>query len=251
MHYEQLDPIQHRLLKVGSGLAGDLQGLSYAFIGANEALALACDYPVVAMKDRESGRFGFAVMLAFLPGRNVYIHQGQWLATLLPMQIARAPFALSQTPDGRLVPAIDMSHPRTHDPDGQRLYADDGAETALLVEAKRRLDDSRADQDRASAFLNAMVAHRLLQPMLIDVDFAGGRDSTRLDGLYTISRPALDALDDADLALLHRDGYLATAYAMIVSQGQFNRLQQLHNAVAASEAGMHAITDLTIGLPSD
>lgn len=246
--YELLDSRRHRDIRIGSGLAADLATLQHVQIALAEVADMACDYPLVFLKDRDTGQFRLVALLGLVSGCNAYIQGGQWRATVLPGQVARAPFALSRTAAGELGVAIDMAHPRSGDPTGQPLYQADGRETSFLAAVRARLAAAHANNDATLALLDMLVRQMLLQPVILDVDVANAGPNQRLDGCYTIDDTALRGLPDATVLTLHRSGDLALLNVIRHSLGQLHRLQQLHNFGALHEPERPVIKRVTIGV---
>ena len=78
------------------------------------------------------------------------------------------------------------------------------------------------------AFIAALVAARLVEPIDIGLSFDDGR-TLNLAGLYTVSLDALGELDDAAVVDFFRRGYLQLIYAMAGSLKQVSRLAKLRN----------------------
>jgi SapC len=250
MGYEIVDPVHHKDVKVGSGVAFDqLAGTNHCWIGISEIGEAACDFPLVFMKSHETGRFRLVALMGFQPGRNLFVMDGQFGATYLPLQFARAPFALAKTDTGDLVAAIDIDHPRSRDRSGNVLFDQSGNESAFLLDTRAKLNANAQDQAATLAFLDTLLKNELLAPLPIDLDPLGDDLPIRLDGLYTISRTKLAHLGDSAILDLHRSGYLGSTHAIANSLAQIVRLQQLHNAHAQRNSNMPSLQYRSVGLP--
>jgi hypothetical protein len=250
MQYEILEFPRHRDVKVGSGLALDqIGGLNHCWIGLSEISEAACDYPLVFMKSSETGKFRLVALFGLQPDFNLFVLDSHYIGTYLPMQLSRAPFALSQNASGQLVAAIDMKHPRANDPTGAALFDHVGADTAFTVNLRALLARLVGDQEATLGFIEAIASHNLLTPMPVDLDYVGNQELARLDGLYTIHCGQLAALGDASVLELNRRGYLRAAHVVSGSLAQFVRLQQLHNAHAARNSKIAGLEKVVVGLP--
>ncbi len=250
MGYEIVEFARHKGVKVGSGLAVDrLAGHNHCWIGISEIPEAACDYPLVFLKMQETGSFQLVALMGLQPDRNLFVMEGHFGATYLPLQFARAPFALAKTETGGLVAAIDIDHPNARDPSGASLFDGAGNETAFLTSMRAKLSANAEDQAATLAFTKALVEHDLLVQLPIDLDPIGDVSPIRLDGLYTIHRSKLAELSDGSVIGLHRAGYLGSAHAIANSLGQIVRLQQLHNAHARHDPSVPSLQNISVGLP--
>jgi hypothetical protein len=197
--------------------------LNHAQIGLSETGVAASDYPLLFMKDGESGRFRLVALFGFRPDANVFVLNGQWQATYWPMQAMAAPFHLGG-PDQAL--CIDEASDLVSTDTGAALFTDDGEETAELSRIRSMCDHLRQDLAAADDLVAEIVTLGLIRPLSITLDF-GDDASELLEGLYSISPPRLAALDDAAVLALHRRGFLEKLHIIINSLGQLNRVQQL------------------------
>lgn len=249
MEYERIDPARHAHIRVGQGLATtDLLPLGHVQISCAEIAAAACDFPLAFLKDDQTGQFKLTALLGLDGKRNLFVSANGWHATHLPARFARQPFAWSQTEDGGLALALDLDHPRTHDPEGLPLFDASGQESAFLQERRQAMAAMLGDAKGTQAFVAALVENALIRPFLIDLTYADQRQE-RIDGLYTISAAGLAALSDDAALSLYRRGYSAFAYGILQSTGQFNRLHQLHNAWAAQDPAQTPLASVVVGLP--
>lgn len=220
----QFNADRHRDVRIMPGL--DLawsRRLNHAQIGLSETGVAASDYPLLFMKDRESGHFRLVALLGFRPGANFFVVNDQWQATYLPVIAMAAPFCLAG-PEKIL--CIDEASDRVNTDAGIALYSDEGQETAELSRIRSMLDFLRSDLGAADDFVAALVTLGLIRPLSITMEFSEGA-SEQIEGLYTISPPRLEALDDAAILEMRRLGFLGKVHIIINSLGQLNRIQQL------------------------
>jgi hypothetical protein len=237
MAYEVIEFARHREVKIGTGLAiAQIKRLSHCWIGLSEIGEAACDFPLVFLKDETTGRFRLVALMGFAPHRNLFVLGDNFVATYLPSQMARAPFALTKNEEGDLVGALDADHPRAKDLAGAALFDQAGNETPYLTAMRAKLTALAQDQAATLAFIEALAQAGLLAPVLIDLNPRGETaNPVRLDGLYTISRSKLRELCEAAIVEMHHSGYLAAANTITNSLAQVVRLQQLHNAHAKAQ----------------
>ena len=199
--------------------------LNHAQIGLSETGVAASDYPLLFMKDIESGRFRLVALFGLRPNANLFVVSNQWQATYLPLAVLGAPFHLGG-PERSL--CIDESSGLVTTDTGAALFSDNGGETVELSRVRSMFEYFRNDLDAANVFTAALVDLNLIRPLSVNLDFARG-DSELVEGLYSISPPKLLALKDSAILDLHRSNFLGKIYIIINSLNQINRIQQLSN----------------------
>ncbi len=220
----QFNADRHRDVRIISGpdMASSLR-LNHAQIGLSETGVAASDYPLLFMKDSESGRFRLVALFGLRPNTNFYVVNDQWQATYLPMKAMATPFHLAG-PEKTL--CIDEASDLVNTDTGISLFSEDGQETAELSRIQSMFAYLRSDLDSADDFVTTLAALGLIRPLSITLEFDEDA-SEQVEGLYSISPPRLAALNDTTILELHRRNFLDKAHIMINSLGQLNRIQQL------------------------
>ncbi len=215
---------RHRDVRIipGPDMAWSRQ-MNHAHIGLSEAGVAASDYPLLFMKDSESGRFRLVALFGLKPDANFFVVSDQWQATYLPLKAAGAPFHLAG-PEKAL--CIDEASNLVSTDTGIALFSAEGGETAELLRIQSMFDYLRSDLDAADDFVAALVSLGLIRPLSITLEFGEGA-SEQIEGLYSISPPRLGILDDAAIVDLHRSNFSDKIHIIINSLGQLNRIQQL------------------------
>ena len=222
-----LDPVRHAHLR--KALAPDLAyaaQLDHALIGLGEVALAAADYPLVLLKDAQTGRFHLASLLGFGDNRNLFVLNGSWHATYLPETVLRYPFFLD--PAAPLGLAIDEGSALLGG-HGERLFRDDGSLSSATLTMQERIQHMMRDRTAMTEFVDQIVGMRLVRPLRITLAYDAGNQA-EIGGLYGIDQFALEALDGESLHRLNQQGYLAPMHVMLASLLQLNRLEQLHNA---------------------
>lgn len=200
---------------------------------ADELRSLVLEYPVILIKDKESGRFSMCAMLGFEQDENLFLEGEEWDAIYVPVHIRRQPFSLTYTAekDGKpdpdsLVIAIDMDSKRVNEQEGERLFDEDGNNTDLLKNVNDVLAGVGTAGASTDAFISALVEHDLIQPANLDVQFAGG-EKKRFEGIYTVQDEKLNKIEGEVLADLYKKGYLQAAWLMLTSIANVRKLLHL------------------------
>ena len=191
-------------------------------VAAEFASAAAC-CPILLTKNAGTGQFYAGAMFGFEPGENLLGYTGAAAGAFTPLDFERQGFYIS----GDSI-AVDPNHPRFSTADGEPLFDENGQPRERLRHMQRVLGALKAGVDETDAFIAALLQHRLIEPIDIDLSFDDGR-SLALQGLYTVSLDSVADLDDAAALQLFRSGYLQLAYVMAASLKQISALAALRN----------------------
>lgn len=198
---------------------------NHAVLGLREVMLAAADYPVLMMKDSETGAFNIVALFSFAAGNNHYVVDVRWVATWVPGSMLRYPFYHDADAPHRL--AIDEDSGLINAADGDPLFID-GLPAPFVVDIADSIVALLDDIAAAQSLAQTLAAHRLVRPLKIILARADGQEN-QIDGLYTISETALDELGDDAALTLHRQGALRTAAVMLASLNQLERVRQLHD----------------------
>jgi SapC len=183
---------------------------------------LLAQYPILFTKSTDSGQFEPAVLLGFERGENLFLNEGVWEGTYVPLQIQRQPFALiprrDDTPGAQpsLDLALDLDNPHVQNNEGERLFQDDGKATGYLETMSAMLSALVNGAREAYAFTGRLAELNLLEPVRIDIEFVNSSE-TKLQGLYWVAANALKALTAEQLMKLRDEGYLEWMYFQMAS----------------------------------
>ena len=229
-NFEVLDPKQHQSLRVNTqpGAAfGD--NVMSAMVFPFEFRTLQAEYPVLFRKDGQTGQFYALALFGLEPKETLYLDGAQWIARYLPLSARRAPFLITERKSleahraAELLVSIDLDHPRTHHPDGELVFNEDGSNSPLLDSTIERLGDIHAGHEQTRQYFDALNAFNLITPMRLEVPL---NDTLELTGFYGIDEDQLAALSDADLKQLQTAGFLDHTYMVLASLSQLSGLIQ-------------------------
>ena len=218
--WEMLNRETHAMLGVTRACDGERH---FAEIVADEFLRAAPYYAVLFTKHPETGAFYAGVVMGLEPGTNLLAQDGG-LKDYRPADLERQGFFIT---DGQLV--VDREHPAfVPDAGAQSLFGMDGEATTTLRRIQNALHVLQTGVPETEAFIQRLLAHRLLEPIDVAMDFDDGTH-IRLDGLYTISLDALHAMPDEAILDLFRRGDLQLAYAQTGSVRHLRTLGRIRN----------------------
>ncbi|NHN38379.1 SapC family protein [Pseudomaricurvus alcaniphilus] len=199
-------------------------------VTARELPRLVVDFPVVMIKNNETGQFELTVLLGFEPGENLYLEDDKWTTRYIPLHLQRQPFMVGfQTRKGddpgakNAVMSLDMDSNRVSTTEGEPLFLEDGKKSPLLERMDGILSELMSGTELTKVFLAKILELELIEPAQMDVTFPSGK-KMRYDGVYTVNAEKLAALEGEQLQELHKRGFLQACHIMMASLGQFNKL---------------------------
>lgn len=203
---------------------------NHAVLGLSEIQLAGADYPLLLLKDEQTGAFSIVALFGFQPGSNLYVVDSHWLATWVPGVMLRYPFYHDETAPHGL--AIDEASQLLDDALGEPLF-NNGEPTAFTRSVAQTLAALIADVAAAKTLAEALAAHGVLRPLALVLTEADGHEH-QIEGLYAVSQAALDTLADDAVLNLHHQGQLSAAAVLAASLAQLERLRQLHDHRASN-----------------
>lgn len=196
----------HKHLKIRSGTSVELgDGQRFVPVVPGEFQFLVAHYPLLFSKDAGTGAFFCGAVLGFDEGENLFLDEDCYR----PLNLRRMPFYTA----GEEI-AIDLDHARVGQA-GDALFSESGEPTQFLAGIAGALRELRHGGEKMKEFIDTLLRLKLIEALDVTLSFDDGK--RELQGLYTINRETLAALDDADVVDLFRRGYLQQIHFMIAS----------------------------------
>jgi hypothetical protein len=235
-----LDREKHRQLRLNpvSGY-GFLSGMNSLFVTVGEFADVAREYPIVfipAGKDETSGEENLApvAVLGLMQGENLFLKaDGSWAADYIPAFVRRYPFAMAHVDKDTLAVCLDEDYPGFSQTEGGRLFEDDGQPTPTLKNVHEFLENFEREAERTRLFCRELQQAQLLQPMRFDAQMPGG-ESVTIDGFMAVDVEKFNALPDAKILQMHKNGMLGLIHLQQASLGNMRRLAQRRAVARAS-----------------
>ncbi|MEW5249513.1 SapC family protein [Microbulbifer discodermiae] len=231
-----LNSVDHSELRViteRSAAYGD--DVWYALTFPLEFRSLQASYPIFFQKDARTGNFLCLALLGFTEGENLYLRDGRWDASYVPLAIRRQPFLIGRQTvfeEGReknqRVVHIDLENPRVNSDKGEALFLQHGGNSPYLDQVADMLEAIHQGLGQNEGFIAALLAHELLESFTLDITLDNG-ERNQLVGFYTINEDRLRQLDGETLAQLHSAGYLEAIFMAMASQSNVRRLMDEKN----------------------
>lgn len=196
-----------------------------ALIQVHEFVAAAIHYPIVFVKNAETGEFRSVVMLGLEPNENLFSQNNSWNAQYVPTSIKGYPFLI--TPDTMSL-CINTESPLINENEGMSLFNDEGKETDFLKSTKQLLANFIAQTPVTESFIKHISSKKLISPFNISIEINKKQEKKYdLNGVYAIDNSKLQDLPDDEFLTLKKAGYLPAIYAHLTSLGTISRLAHI------------------------
>lgn len=199
-----------------------------ALITPDEFRSVQAHYPILFQPDGDGGYHAVA-LFGLEQGQNLFLGSDGWDADYLPLSMQRLPFSIGVADDEMRV-MVDMASPRiSQGAEGESVFLPHGGTTDYIEKANAVLRTLHEGLEASAEFMQALVAHELLESVKIDVQRPDGSHG-ELVGFFIINEERLAALDAAAIGLLHQADYLQPIYMAIASLSNLAPLIRRHLA---------------------
>ncbi len=189
-------------------------------VSKEEYCRLACDYPLVFVKNSETGQFQAVALTGIAPGQNLYWQQDRWQARRLPQTVQLEPFSFVVI-DGNLQLAIRQQTPWLDLAEGVPLFEAEGVESVWLQQKRAQVLRYLQQLQLSREWVFRLLELELLEPKVLQL--ANGQ---QINGLYLISQQKLAQLSKEQLSELHQQGDMLLIMAHIISLQHIETLVQ-------------------------
>jgi hypothetical protein len=218
-----LNNVDHQDLRVITRRGAEYgDGLMFAITFPAEFRQLQAHYPIVFAKTPEGRSFEPVALLGLEPGQNLFLGAQGWDAACVPLAVERLPFYIGTEGDELLV-HVDLDSPRISSHEGEALFLPHGGSSPFLERMRSVLLALHEGAQGTPAFIEALLAHELLEPFALEVAREGA-EPLRLNHFYTVHEERLRALPGPALESLSRAGHLQAAYMAMASLSQLRGL---------------------------
>lgn len=195
---------------------------------------IAQHYPIFFAKDVETGQFSVIALLGLAVNENLFINQGQWQGSYLPLNLQSEPFYLiedKQEENGQLISkpalAIDVNNARVQQEQGEAVF-NQGSATQYLQEQANLLSQFVEGTRFNNEFIKALLEQNLLESVNLDITFENGEDVS-LQGLYTINKEMLVRVPSLVQQTFEQSGYVQLITDILTSLNNVETLITLKN----------------------
>ncbi len=227
-----LDSIKHKKIRIKVDPlyrhANDQQMIP---VLAFEFLKASTSFPIVFVKQQDTGKFKSVVLTGFEEGENLVFTEDKIIADYIPVNVRRYPFSAGgkDANDKNMILCIDETSSQLNEKEGVALFSDNGEPTETTTKVSEFLVDILARDQATEKFIDCLIDNDLMQPTELKLKLGEGNERS-INGIYKIDEEALNELSD-DVALsLYKQKYFSAIYAHLASLSQFNGLIKLKQA---------------------
>jgi hypothetical protein len=191
------------------------------FIGASQ------EFPIVFIKDAETGGFNAVALLGLKPNSNLFYGKNSWKASYVPQALTLYPFMIHQDENSdNAILCFDEDSPLVNETTGEALFDESGTQNEWLTAKGEAVVDYIEKSKVTQNFIKLLLAKELLAPQTLNLKLKGEEEYT-LGGLYVIDEKKLNALSDEDFIELRKTGALPAVYATLMSMQRINQLARM------------------------
>jgi hypothetical protein len=231
-----LDRVAHKNLKMRTdyALLTQAQALNSVFVNVVEFADSCREFPIVFVRTGE-GKDGKPAALAPLAvmglqsGENEFIKEGRWLGEYAPAYLRRYPFAMARLDDSndQLAICIDEQW-EAFTAEGEALFTEQGEPTELLQNLVKFLESFEQEVERTRQACQLLDDLGVLEPMRFEAQMNDGQ-KVEVEGFLAVNAEKLQALPDAKVVELHRNGLLQLLEMHRLSMSNMGRLAAKRN----------------------
>lgn len=224
-----LDSVKHKNLRINVDRNySHVSNQNMAPLLASEFLSASTNFPIVFVKQQETGKFKSVGLLGLNAGENLVFSNDKVHSNYIPVNVRRYPFAAgAKTADeSEMMLCIDVNSVLLNEKVGVQIFDEDGKPSESTQQVTKLLTDILTKDAATDVFISFLVENDLLQPAEVKLKL-GEEGDRQLNGLYKVDEEALNELSDELVLTLYKRKYFAAIYAHLASLSQFNRLLQL------------------------
>ncbi|WP_299793889.1 SapC family protein [uncultured Shewanella sp.] len=198
---------------------------------AQDFLPLATEFPIVFVKNTETGRFTPVAMMGLKIGVNLYCQDSSWHSNVTPLGFSNAPLSLMKTSEqsDEVMVCIDLNSHLVVKEGGHRLFIDSKEQSEYLKKRTQALLDIDSFNQQTANICQFLSSLKLLEPKQLSLKLLNNKTVMNIDGIYVIDKERLNDLSDEDFLSLKNRGILPLIYAHQLSLQQFSRLIKKQN----------------------
>jgi|TARA_B110000483_G_C18169656_1_gene532772 hypothetical protein len=198
-------------------------------IVAQDFFNLASEFPLVFVKNGDSGDFIPVAVMSLREGQNLYCATDQWQALVVPLSFSNAPFSIARTDaeGDQFAVLIDEDSPMLSETEGEPLFKEGGEKTDYLEQRIDSIVHVSQQVQQTQAICKLLVEKNLLTTSQIQLQHRPDGRTYNIDGIYTVNETVLNELTDAEFLELRDKGLIAMICAHLSSLQQLRRISQM------------------------
>jgi hypothetical protein len=202
-------------------------------ITVHDFIPLAAEFPIIFVKNEETGQFTSVAMMGIRPGVNLYCQEKEWSCHVSPLGFSNAPFTLVKTTEdnNEVIVCFDENSPLINTEKGESLFNESGDKTEYLAEKTTALINMAEFTEQTKAITGLFAQKKLFVSKSLSVKLSSQNEPLLLNGLYMVDEKILNNLSTEEFEYLRNKGLLPLIYAHLASLKQVNRLTIKQNAL--------------------
>lgn len=193
---------------------------------ANEFIRASIDYPIVFVKDPESGEFNSVLMWGIETGENLFVKDDKWIGGFVPSSSRCFPFATQISPEepGRLFIGLFEDSAVVNKNEGELIFNEDGSETEWMKTTKDFLVNVVEQGQITKSLLKGLDSLGLLVSQTMSMQLPGQEEKRSIDGFFIVDRAKLNELSDEEFLKLRKSNILEIIHAHLASLSNMEKL---------------------------
>ena len=204
---------------------------------AHEFPQLAGEFPIVFVKNSETGSFHAVAVMGLKSGENLFLQNDQWQANYIPATLRAYPFLLAKVSEDSEQMAICLDGNSDLVVDGgdagNPLFNEDGSDSEFFTNISDFLTKLVAHGNFTNDFSQYLADKDLLIEQAIQIKQGDGKEHS-VTGVFRIDETKLNALSNEDFIELREKNYLPAIYAHLASLIQVKNLGRLNSKKTAN-----------------
>jgi hypothetical protein len=203
----------------------------FAKIYTPEFAKAGTDYPIIFVKDPESGNFFAAGMWGLQPNENLFVEGERWTGGYFPASVRCYPFAVQPDPankDRLFIGIYETAHVLNKE-EGNLIFNEDGTESDWMKEVKEFLVRVFQQEEMTKQFVSKLDELGLLVPQTLSIKKAQSGENQDVSGFYVVDREKLEKLPDDKFLELRKNGALEIVYHHLMSLDSLDKLLRKKN----------------------
>lgn len=190
----------------------------------NEFAAAAAHFPIVFVKDSNTGQFRACAMAGIKPGQNLYWYETGWQAGYTPQALRNYPLlaAPADKPSGEYIIVVDAQSSLFNQQSGHALFDGDKGTDYLQQRARSAIAQAQS-VNLTQQFIQRLLELELLVARTLTLT-PQGAEAYDLTGLYVIHEQRLAQLTDQQWLSLRANNSLLAVHAVLMSMNQLSSL---------------------------
>jgi len=200
-------------------------------IVVQEFTTLSSEFPIVFIKNAESGEFNPVAMMGVKNNVNLYCQDSTWTSPVTPIGFSNAPLSLiKQSPNSpEVMVCVDEESELISSTNGQALFQENGDQTEYLVARSKKLLDVDEYSQQTKTIIKFLASKGLLCNRQLNLKLTNENEQYTINGIYVIDENVLNNLPSDEFEQIRSRGLLTFIYAHLNSLHQVARLTMKQN----------------------